>query len=150
MEKKKILRNIRVIARELRTRAGHSQQSWAHEMGWSITSAVRFENGGRPGVKALWEMVTKAQELGFDDLATELLVFFNVSAGRDLPVVEQGEEMFIARARRVWQNPRRHKAFLEFTAPEGKLIEAENAEKAKRADELASYLDAITKGGKRK
>jgi hypothetical protein len=136
-------RKIGDLAADLRKKLGHTQQSWANEMGWAISSTVRFEHGAVPGPKALSEMVAAAWENGLDDLALELQTHLNVALGPNFPITpDPTERYFVLIARRIFQNPKRHAAFLKFAAPEIEILKAENVLRKEHTDQLFSGLDA--------
>ena len=127
----------------LRKSLGDTQQSMAGRMGWAISSTVRFETGSQPGPKALSEMVEVAWANGLDDLAAELQIHLNVALGPNFPITPNPtERYFVLIARRIFQNPKRHAAFLKFAAPEIEILKTENILRKEHTDQLFSGLDA--------
>jgi transcriptional regulator with XRE-family HTH domain len=144
-------RPVAEIARDLRSALNHTQQSFAVALGWSISSAVRFENGAQPSARMLAQMVDLAHASGLDDLAMELQTHLNVSLGPNFPVgPDETERLFILLARRAFQNRKRHAAFLKALAPEIEILKAENAIRKEHQDRLNAELDAITGKAKAK
>jgi transcriptional regulator with XRE-family HTH domain len=136
-------RTIAEVAVDLRKALGHTQQSWAHVMGWGISSAVRFENGAQPSARMLAQMLDAAHAEGLEDLAAEIQLHLNVALGGNFPVSpDQKERLFVAIARRIFQNPKRHGAFLKFAAPEVAILRAEAQLQKRHTDELHAALDA--------
>ena len=144
------VRPIREVAAELRRALGHTQQSWATLLGWSISSAVRFENGGVPSPKMLSQMLDQADQHGLDDLAAEVQLHLNVQLGPNFPLTpDPPERAFVLIARRIFQNKKRHAAFLKFAAPEIEILKAENAIRKEHADELFTLGDAVAERAKK-
>jgi hypothetical protein len=143
-------RPIREVAADLRRALGHTQQSWATLLGWSISSAVRFENGGVPSPKMLAQMLDQADTHGLDDLAEEVRLHLNVALGPNFPINpdDEMERYFVLIARRAFQNKKRHAAFLKFAAPEIAILRAENALRKEHADRLFAGFDAAVERAK--
>ena len=144
-------RTIAEIAADLRKRLGFTQQDWAQRMGWAISTTVRFEHGAQPSPRMLSQMLDAAHTNGLDDLAAEIQVHLNVSLGPAFPIAPDAEmeRYFVAIARRLFQNRRRHKAFLKFAAPEIEILRAENALRKEHADKLFADFDAAVERGKK-
>jgi hypothetical protein len=154
-------RTIRDVAVDLRknvinskTGEGHTQQSWANFMDWSISTAVRFENGAQPSARMLAQMVDVAHANGLDDLAAEIQIHLNVALGPNFPIAPDNEmeRYFVLIARRVFQNKKRHAAFLKFAAQEIEILKAENLIRKEHQERLFAELDALAekaKGGKK-
>jgi hypothetical protein len=137
-------RPIREVAAELRRTLGHTQQSWATLLGWSISSAVRFENGGLPSPRMLAQMLGQADTHRLDDLAAEIQIHLNVALGPDFPLTpNETEKYFVLIARRIFQNKKRHVAFLKFAAPEIEILKAENLIRKEHREQLDAHLDAV-------
>jgi len=138
-------RPIREVARELRETLGHTQQSWATEMGWAISSAVRFESGAQPSARMLAQMLETAHAHGLVDLAAEIQIHLNVALGPNFPITpDETERYFVLIARRIFQNKKRYAAFLKFAAPEIEILKAENVIRKLHQDRLIADLDALT------
>ena len=99
----------------------------------------------------LSQMLDAAHTNGLDDLAAEIQVHLNVSLGPAFPIAPDAEmeRYFVAIARRLFQNRRRHKAFLKFAAPEIEILRAENALRKEHADKLFADFDAAVERGKK-
>lgn len=137
-------RPISAIARDLRTTLGHTQQSFAVALGWAISTAVRFEHGAQPSVRMLAQLLDLAYANGLDDLALEIQLHLNVSLGPNFPLTpDQTEQYFVLIARRIFQNRKRHAAFLKFAAPEIESLKAENAIRKEHTERLWAELDAL-------
>ena len=64
-------------------------------------------------------MLEAAYANGLEDLATELRLHLNVKLGPNFPITpDETERYFVLIARRIFQNKKRHAAFLKFAAPE--------------------------------
>jgi hypothetical protein len=137
-------RTIAEIAVDLRKRLHHTQQSWAHEMGWGISTATRFEHGAQPSARMMSQMLEAAHAKGLADLADEIQLHLNVALGPNSPVAPDAEmeKYFVLIARRIFQNRKRHDAFLKFAAPEIEKLKAENALRKEHADRLFAGFDA--------
>jgi hypothetical protein len=144
-------RTITDVALDLRkniinpkTGKSHTQQSWADHMGWAITTAVRFENGAQPSARMLGQMLEEAHANGLDDLAAEIQIHLNVALGPNFPVAPDAEmeRFFVLLARRIFQNKKRHAAFLNFAGREIKILKAENAIRKEHQEQLNAALDA--------
>ena len=75
------LRPIGTVVTELRKCTGKTQERWAKHMGWSISALRRYEGGGRPGPRAFEQMIDKACDLGYRNLADELQEHWGSRAG---------------------------------------------------------------------
>jgi hypothetical protein len=134
-------RTIAEIAVDLRKRLGHTQQSWAGVMGWGISTAVRFEHGAQPSPRMLAQMLEAAHANGLDDLAAEIQAHLNVRLGPTFPITpDEAERYFVAIARRIFQNKKRHAAFLKFAQPEIEILRAELAEHDAAAERALKTL----------
>jgi hypothetical protein len=154
-------RTINEVAGDLRkkvinpkTGESHTQQSWADYMGWGISTAVRFENGAQPSARMLSQMLDAAYANGLDDLAMEIQIHLNVALGPNFPISPDNEmeRYFVLIARRIFQNRKRHAAFLKFAAPEIEILKAENLIRKEHQDRLNAELGAIAekpKGGRK-
>jgi hypothetical protein len=127
-----------------KTGKSHTQQSWADCMGWGISTAVRFENGAQPSVRMLAQMLEAAYANGLDELAAEVQIHLNVALGPNFPVAPDNEmeRFFVLLARRIFQNQKRHAAFLNFAGREIKILKAENAIRKEHQEQLDAALDA--------
>jgi hypothetical protein len=136
---------------ELRKVLNHTQQSFAVALGWSIGTCVRFEHGAQPSPRMLNELVHLAHAQGQHELAMDLQTHLNVALGPNFPLAETQveERYFVLIARRIYQDPARHAAFLKFAAPEIERLRDENAIRKEHTEKLWAYLDTITepKGG---
>jgi hypothetical protein len=128
------------------TGESHTQQSWANHMGWAISTAVRFENGAQPSPKMLAQMLDEAHVNGLDGLAAEIQLYLNVALGPNFPPNpdDEMERYFVLIARRIYQNKKRHAAFLKFAAPEIEILKTENLIRKEHQERLFAGLDAIT------
>jgi hypothetical protein len=88
-------------------------------------------------------MLDQAHANRLDDLATELQIHLNVALGPNFPITpDPTERYFVLIARRVFENKKRHAAFLKFAAPEIEILKAENVLRKEHLDELNAGLDA--------
>jgi hypothetical protein len=147
-------RPISEVARELRETLGHTQQSWAVALGWSVSTAVRFEHGAQPSPRMLAQMVGAAHAGGLDDLAAEIQLYLNVALGPNFPVNpdDEMEHYFVLIARRIYQDKRRHAAFLKFAAHEIETLKRENLIRKEHQERLFAGMDALAeklKGGRK-
>jgi hypothetical protein len=114
-------------------------------MGWAISTAVRFEHGGKPSLPMLAQMLEAADVNALDDIAAEIQIHLNVALGPNVPPTpDPTERLFIALAWRIFQNKKRHSAFLKFADPEVEILRAEAALTNERSAELFAGVDAYS------
>jgi transcriptional regulator with XRE-family HTH domain len=139
-------RTIADAVKELRGKLALTQQGLAAALNCGIATIVRYEGGrGRPDVRQLEKMTQLAARAGQDSLAEEFQMFLNVGMGVSVPVVDPAEQLCIALARRLYQNPKRRAAFLVFAAKEHAALVRENEIRKERSDELFAAFDAHAK-----
>ena len=99
----------------------------------------------------LAQMLEAAHTNGLDDLAAEVQLHLNVALTPNFPLAPDQlmERYFVAIARRIFQNPKRHAAFFKFAAPEIAILKAENALRKERSDKLFADFDAAVERGER-
>jgi transcriptional regulator with XRE-family HTH domain len=137
-------RPIREIAVDLRKDLGLTQQAMATKMGWAISTTIRFEHGAQPSARMLSEMLETAYAEKLYDLAAEIQIHLNVALGPNFPVTpNEMEQYFVLIARRIFQNRKRHQAFLRFAAPEIEILKAENLLRKEHQDQLSAYLGQV-------
>jgi hypothetical protein len=140
--RKYTIKPIAELARDLRTATAHTQQSFATLLGWSISTCVRFEHGAIPSAPLLAQLVAQAEAAGQDDIAEQLRLHLNVQLGPNFPLTPDPQERyFVLIARRIFQDKRRHAAFLAFAQPEVEQLQVEAEFAKERADKLFNQLD---------
>lgn len=135
-------RSIHDCVRELRTTLGHTQQSFAALMHWSIASAVRYENGGRPGYRALTQLVALAIQAELTDLAKEFQsgLLANIMPDRTLEYADEDEVAIMHAAQLAYGNPKRRKKIEKFLGPELELVAKGRRVRREVSDTLGKHL----------